>query len=252
MNLEGEMAVYQEKAKTRIKNGISGMNRIIEKGKADGYNEADTRKIVSTVLTKYLGWDEFDNITAEQIIGSRYADYVIRKDGDQLAVIEVKQIGLKLKETHLNQARQYATDEGIEWIVLTNGDEWKVYRNVLEDNIPRAKHVFSLTISNKGEKPAEKTRKLYLMSEEASRKHEIEDYYDKTFALSGENLANYLLSDEVINKVRITLKNGTGQKFTNHDVALAMVENLFKDELVEQNNREKIDKKLAKIKKMDK
>ena len=29
------MAVYQEKAKTRIKNGISGMNRIIEKGKAD-------------------------------------------------------------------------------------------------------------------------------------------------------------------------------------------------------------------------
>ena len=236
------MAVYQDKALNRIKNGLQRMGNVIEKGKKDAYNEADTRKIVTDIITRYLGWDQFDNLTAEQMIGSRYADFVIKKDGEYLAVIEVKQIGLKLKETHLNQARQYATDEGIEWMILTNGDTWAVYRNVLENNIPRARFVFSTTISDKEEKPAEKSRKLYFLSEESSRKHEIYDYYERKVALSGENLADYILSDDILNKLRITLKNGTGQKLTNHDIAKAIVEQVFWDGLVTEDTFKRLDK----------
>ncbi|MBR2674321.1 MAG: type I restriction enzyme HsdR N-terminal domain-containing protein [Mogibacterium sp.] len=239
------MAVYQEKALARIKSGLTRMSSIVEKGKKDAYNEADTRKVVTDFLTRYLGWDQFDNITAEQMIGSRYADFVIKKGGDQLAVIEVKQIGMTLKDTHLNQARQYATDEGIEWIVLTNGDTWKVYRNVYEDKIPVAKLVFTVAISNKEEKPAEKAAKFYLISEEASRKHEIEDYFDRKIALSGENLADYILSDDVLSKIRIALKVGTGQKLSNYEVASSLVAHLFDEELVGAA----IYKRLEKIKK---
>ena len=236
------MAVYQDKARDRIKNGLSRMNRIIEKGKADGYNEADTRKIVTDFLTRYLGWDQFDDITAEQIIGSRYADFVIKSNGEQLAVIEVKQIGLNLKDTHLNQARQYATDEGIEWIVLTNGDSWKVYRNVMENRIPVAKHAFSITLSDKDVPPAEKVRKLYLLSKEASRKHEIEEHYDRKVALSGENLSDYILSDDTLNRLRIALKKGTDQKFSNYDVAVALTNNLFAPELITDDVRKRLEK----------
>lgn len=236
------MAVYQEKAKARIKSGLSRMKRIVDKGKNDGYNEADTRKIITDFLTNYLGWDQFDNITAEQMIGSRYADFVIKKDGEDLAVIEVKQIGLKLKDTHLNQARQYATDEGIEWIVLTNGDTWKVYRNVLEKGIPVANHVFTITISDKEEKPADKVKKLYYLSEEASRKHEIADFYDKKVALSGENLADYLLSEDVLNRIRLSLKKATGQNLNNYEVAKALVEHLFSGELVSEDSYKRLDK----------
>lgn len=96
------MAVYQEKAKERIKKGFRRMSNIVAKGKEEQFKEADTRKIVSDMLSEYLGWDKFESITAEQMIGSRYADYVIKQGNDQIAVIEVKQIGMKLKETHLN------------------------------------------------------------------------------------------------------------------------------------------------------
>lgn len=236
------MAVYQYKAKSRIKNGLRRMNTIVEKGKEDGYNEADTRKIVTDILTSYLGWDQFENITAEQIIGSRYADFVIKKDGDELAVVEVKQIGLKLKDTHLNQARQYATDEGIEWIILTNGDSWKVYRNVIEKGIPVVKHVFSTTISDKEEKPSEKAQKLYYLSKESSRKHEIDDYYDRKVALSGSNLMDYVLSDDILNKMRVSLKKGTGQKLNNYEVATALIEHLFDAELVTEDTYKRLDK----------
>jgi predicted type IV restriction endonuclease len=240
-----EMAVYQDKARERIRNGLRRMQTIVDKGKAEGYNEADTRKIVTDFLTRYMGWDNFDNITAEQMISSRYADYVLKKDGDELAVIEVKQIGLKLKDSHLNQARQYATDEGIEWIILTNGDTWKVYRNVMENGIPVAKPVFSVEISDKEEKPTDKAKLLYLLSEEASRKNEISDYYERKVALSGENLADYLLSDEVLNKLRLALKAGTGQKLTNYDVAKNLVKNVFCDAL----DNEHVYSRLEKIRK---
>lgn len=222
------MAVYQEKAKERIKKGLRRMNGVVERGLRDGYKEADTRKIVTDVLVQLLGWNEYDNITCEQMISSRYADYVIRKNGEQIAVVEVKQIGLKLKETHLNQARLYAMDEGIDWVVLTNGDAWQVYRVDYSPKSPVIKHVFSVTISEKEMKPAEKAELLYLMSEEAHRKHEINDYYMRKIALSGPNLADHILSDDVINKLRNSIRATTGQRLSNSEIAEALMAKLFR------------------------
>lgn len=226
------MAVYQEKAKERIKKGLRRMNGVVERAIRDEYKEADTRKIVSLMLEDYLGWDRFANVTAEQMIGSRYADYVVRNADEELFVVEVKQIGLKLKETHLNQARQYAVDEGIDWIILTNGDEWRAYRTEIDGKIPVTKHVFTVRLSDSDMKPAEKAELFYLFSEEANRKKEIEDYYQRRIALSGENLADHILSDDVINKLRVSLKNGTGQKLDNSEIAQALIDRLFRPEKV--------------------
>lgn len=63
------MAVYQDKARDRIKKGLRRMTTIVEKGRAEDFKEADTRKIVSDILCEYLGWDRFDNVTAEQMMG---------------------------------------------------------------------------------------------------------------------------------------------------------------------------------------
>lgn len=236
------MAVYQDKAKERIKKGLRRMNGVVERAIRDDYKEADTRKIVSDVLCEYLGWDKYANLTAEQMIGSRFADYVVKKDGEQLFVVEVKQIGLKLKETHLNQARLYAIDEGIDWIILTNGDEWQAYHTALEDKVPVTKHVFTVRLSDPDLKPAEKAELFYLFSEEANRKKEIEDYYYRRVALSGENLADHILSDDVINKLRISIKNSTGQRLDNSEIAIALLNRLFLPEKITEDHRKAIRK----------
>lgn len=49
------MAVYQEKAKERIKKGFRRMSNIVAKGKEEQFKEADTRKIVSTCSANILG-----------------------------------------------------------------------------------------------------------------------------------------------------------------------------------------------------
>lgn len=232
--------VYQEKALERIKKGLRRMSNIVERAVRDDYKEADTRKIVSDMLCECLGWDKFENVTAEQMINSRYADYVVKTDDEEVFVVEVKQIGLKLKETHLNQARQYAVDEGIDWCILTNGDEWQAFRTELEGKIPVTRHVFTVRISDKDVKPAEKARLFYLFSEEANRKKEIEDYYQRRIALSGANLADQIFSDKVINQLRCSIKNATGQRLTNSEIAKALVKRLFRDDVVNDDHMKAI------------
>lgn len=234
--------VYQEKAIERIKKGLRRMSNIVERAQRDDYKEADTRKIVSDMLCEYLGWDKFENVTAEQMINSRYADYVVKTDDEEVFVVEVKQIGLKLKDTHLNQARQYAVDEGIDWCILTNGDEWQAFRTELQGKIPVTKHVFTVRISDEGMKPAEKARLFYLFSEEANRKKEIEDYYQRRVALSGENLVDQIFSDKVINQLRCSIKNATGQRLNNSDIAKALVKRLFRDGVVTEDHMKAIKK----------
>lgn len=234
--------VYQEKAIERIKKGLRRMQGIVERAVRDEYKEADTRKIVSDMLSEYLGWDKFENVTAEQMIGSRYADYVVKTKDEEVFVIEVKQIGLKLKGTHLNQARQYAVDEGIDWVILTNGDEWQAYRTSIEGKIPVTRHVFTVKITDPDVKPAEKARLLYLFSEEANRKKEIEAYYQRRVALSGRNLANHVLSDGVLNRIRIDLKNETGQILKNSEIANALMKRLFADDYDDEESAKLVKK----------
>ena len=216
--------VYQEKALERIKKGLRRMSNIVERAVRDDYKEADTRKIVSDMLCECLGWDKFENVTAEQMINSRYADYVVKTDDEEVFVVEVKQIGLKLKETHLNQARQYAVDEGIDWCILTNGDEWQAFRTELEGKIPVTRHVFTVRISDKDVKPAEKARL----------------FYQRRIALSGANLADQIFSDKVINQLRCSIKNATGQRLTNSEIAKALVKRLFRDDVVNDDHMKAI------------
>lgn len=236
------MAVYQDKARERIKKGLRRMGNIVNRATAEGYKEADTRTIVTDMLTEYLGWNKYLNVTAEQMIGSRYADFVVRTPEEEIFVVEVKQIGMKLKETHLNQARLYAIDEGIEWCVLTNGDEWQVYHISTVGKIPETKHVFTVRISDEEMKPAEKTELLYLLSEEANRKKEIDDFYNRRIALSGENLADHILSDDVMNKLRLSLRKNTGQRLENSEIAAALLDRLFREDKITEDHRKAVRK----------
>src|SRR3546814_15069910 len=48
-------------------------------------------------------------------------------DGTLQTLIEVKAIGLDLKDHHVKQAIDYAANQGVDWVLLTNGTQWRVY-----------------------------------------------------------------------------------------------------------------------------
>ncbi len=87
-------------------------------------NEGDTRLVVTDFLSEGLGYDESD-LTTEYGVKGDFADYGIRIDKELVAFIEVKRIGTKLNTKHLRQVQMYAVNEGVEWMILTNGAEWQ-------------------------------------------------------------------------------------------------------------------------------
>ena len=72
--------------------------------------------------------------------------------------------------------------------------------------------MFATRISDPDTKPAVKAGLLYLLSAEAQRKNELDDYYAKQSALSGSNLTAALLSERVITTLRTELHAQTGHR----------------------------------------
>jgi predicted type IV restriction endonuclease len=91
-------------------------------------NEADTVVIVVDLLADLFGYDKYNEITREYSIKSTFCDLAVKVDGHVQFLIEVKAVGLDLKDTHLKQAVDYAANQGVEWVALTNGIRWQVFR----------------------------------------------------------------------------------------------------------------------------
>src|SRR4051812_24723444 len=112
----------------RLSAGIKRFQPILSSARARDVNESDTSMIVTDVLAEVFGYDKYSEVTRELCIRGTFCDLATRIEGKFQMLIEVKAIGLDLKETHVKQAVDYAANQGIEWAAVTNGHQWKVYR----------------------------------------------------------------------------------------------------------------------------
>jgi predicted transport protein/predicted type IV restriction endonuclease len=224
------MAVYQEQAKERIRKGLSKFKPIAAKQRSDAVNEADTRVLVSAILTEALGWDPFANLTGEHMIKGQYCDIEIKQDSGPFAIIEVKAAAINLSPKHLYQAVGYAASEGIEWVVLTNGADWQVYRVVFAKPVDQDL-VFEVSLLDEETPPAKKAELLYLLSAEAQRGSELDAYYEKKAALSGTNIAKALLGQKMLNTLRLEMRRLHGHNVSPQELATMLVSDVFRPDV---------------------
>ena len=221
------MAVYQTKARERIKKSMRRFKNLAERAKANKLSEADTRTIVTSFLGDVLGWDTFSDLTGEYRIRGNYADFAVKDGADLFAIIEVKAAGTTLGPKHLYQAVSYAANEGVEWVYLTNGDDWQVYRVVFNKPVEQDL-AFKVSLSDEAMKPADKVELFYLLSKEARRTDELDAYYQRHVALCGSNVANMLLSEKILTLLRTELRKAHGHKATLEELAIIMVSEVFR------------------------
>ena len=67
------------------------------------------------MLEQIFGFDKYSEITREFVIQGTYCDLAIKTGKAVDYLIEVKAIGLSLRDSHLKQAVNYASREGI-WV----------------------------------------------------------------------------------------------------------------------------------------
>lgn len=224
------MAVYQDKAKDRISRGLRKYKSVAQKARANAAKESDTRMIVSSIVSDVLGWDAFDNLTGEFRIKGNFADFVVRRDDKHYIIIEVKAISTRLNEKHLYQAVSYAANQGVEWVILTNGAEWQLHR-VLFTKPVATELVFELSLLDEDMPPREKVNLFYLLTPEALRKDELEAYYQRKRAIAGHNIARLVLSESVLTKLRAEIKSDSGYRLPLDELAEILVSCVLSQEV---------------------
>ena len=94
-------------------------------------NETRTRMALIDPLLTVLGWDTADPslVTPEYDISGKRADYaLLAVQGAPIVFLEAKRLDEPLSN-HRSQVVAYASELGIKYPALTNGNEWEVYDN---------------------------------------------------------------------------------------------------------------------------
>ena len=121
------MAYVPSRVAERISSGLKRFQAVIQSAKSRDVNESDTVIIVTDMLSEVFGYDKYSELTSEFAIRGTFCDLATKVDGTIQCLIEVKAAGSELKESHSKQAVDYAANQGIQWVVLTNAAHWKVF-----------------------------------------------------------------------------------------------------------------------------
>ena len=191
-------------------------------------DEASTRLMVNHFLSDVLGYKELDEIKAEYRIADKYADYVIQLKRKKHFIVEVKAAALDINEKHFRQALEYASNEGIDWVFLTNGRSFSLYRVIFKRPIS-FKKIFEHSLLRKRQLDGI-TKDLMLITRDSVENGLLEAYWKRFQAASPENIAPLLYNKRVVNFVKNHLLRETGIKFTDQDVIASLCA-VIKDEI---------------------
>jgi predicted type IV restriction endonuclease len=190
-------------------------------------NVGDTRLLVTDFLCAGLGFDKDDLATGYRIKGE-CADYGVRIDRRLVAFIEVKRCTQRLSMRHLRPVQMYAVDEGVEWIILTNGRVWQVYH--LTGGLPLIIDLVLEVDLLSDDSLARKADGLFHLSKEALKRRLLDDLWKAKTATAPKSLSGVLLSEAVVDAVRKELRRRTGYNGDSTEIARALRERVIRAE----------------------
>jgi predicted type IV restriction endonuclease len=219
-------------ARESIKASLRKFQRPLQDLVARDANEGDTRLLVTDFLCMALGFDKYEDLTTEYAVRGEFADYGVRIDKQLVAFIEVKRAAQALNARHLRQVETYAVKEGLEWILLTNGQQWQAYHVAAATGQQVATHLaFEVDLLGE-EQPAKKVEKLFHLHRSALKRATIDDLWRRQAATSPRALADVLQSEAVLESLRKEIRRQSGFNPDVTDLAATIRTSVLRPDLV--------------------
>ncbi|HEX8040845.1 MAG TPA: type I restriction enzyme HsdR N-terminal domain-containing protein [Chryseosolibacter sp.] len=207
-------------AKTqKLLNGIKEYRKQFFSRDIQELDESGTRIMVNHILTDLLGYKSLEEIKTEYMIKGTYADYVVQIEGDRHFLVEVKALSLALSNKHLRQAIEYAANEGVEWVVLTNGRILQLYKVIFAQPID-SKMVFEINLSTP-ETVKGCLECLQFLHRDSVVKKGLNQLWNDFMATEKTTIASILLSKPGITFLRRQIRSKFKSKFDEKVVAEA-------------------------------
>lgn len=240
------MSSVPKRVAERLNKQVRKFQSVLESAHKRDVNEADTVLIITDILSEVFGFDKYTEITSEQAVRGTYCDLAVKLDGKIEYLIEVKAIGLSLKENHLRQALGYGANNGIPWVVLTNGLVWELYRIKFEKPIDYDK-VMAFDYAQLNPRKLEDQEQLYVLCKEGIAKAAIESYHERAMCVNKYTIGAVLASDQIVDKIRVELRRlNRDVKVSSEEIAHILRSEVLKREVLEGDAAEQAAVKVKK------
>lgn len=231
MSVAAAQPKWETTTRDRVRAALKKFTRPLQDLVARDANEGDTRLLITDLLCDALGYDKYEDLTTEYMVRGEFADYGVRIDKQMVAFIEVKRATTKLGVKHLRQVEMYAVNEGVEWVVLTNGAHWQVYH--LTAGLPVTIDL-TLDLDLLGPQTANhKADQLFFLSKESFKRRQIEDVWKQSAATSPKALLDVMLSEPVLDAARRELRRRAGYNVDPADLARMVRASVVRPEVME-------------------
>lgn len=232
------MVNIPKKVVDRFIKSVPRFQKVLQIAKDRDVNESDTVAVLNDIFGDVLGYDKYLEVTSELAIRGTYCDLALRVEDKVQFLIEAKAIGIDLKDTHMKQACDYGANHGVQWVVLTNGIEWRVYRIRFEQpiNFDLICTVDFLALNPRDEKDQDF---LFLLAKEGLGKNTREDFYEKVQSVNRYVIGNLIVAEPVLRVLRRELKKlADGVKIEMEEIQKIVRSEVLKREIVEGEQAE--------------
>jgi predicted type IV restriction endonuclease len=239
------MPAIPKKVSERLTFALKKFQPILTASKARDDGEADTVMIVTDMLADVFGYDKYSEVTAEYAIRGTFCDLATKIDGAIQALVEVKAIGLELKDAHVKQAVDYAANQGVDWVVLTNGTHWRIYNVIFGKPIDQ-ELVIDIDVCSLNPKSQADLEVVFLFCKEGWIKSVLGDYQLQKQALSRFFLGALVLSDAVLDVIRRELRRvSPDAKIEIEQIRDVLAAEVLKREVIDGDKAIEAKKKIA-------
>ena len=240
------MPQVPNKVAERLAAGIKRFQPILASAKSRDVGESDTVIIVTDMLSEVFGYDKYSEITSETSIRGTWCDLAIKLDGAIEFLIEVKAIGLELKDAHTKQAVDYSANQGTDWVLLTNGEIWRVYKVTFAKPID-SELVLEINFSQLNSKKSGDIELLFHLTREGWLKSALGEFQAQKQALSRFFLGAMVLSNPVLEVIRRELKRlSPDVRIDIEQIKSVLVQDVLKREVVEGEKADEARKRINK------
>lgn len=203
----------RQKLDEEVKKNILKARKWIEALAQQDANEAVTRKRIHDICETLMGY-RFEHISYEfeiQTAGENVrCDLAIQTDREESSkpdfLIEVKKVNMDFVPKHVGQAASYAIDIGCEWVLLTNGREWRLY-HISFGKPPQTTLIDSWNLIN--DKSVILAEKFGLVCYKNIKKGSLARLWEKNNVLTPQNILKIILSEQSLKSIRREIKKAT-------------------------------------------
>ncbi len=239
------MPKVPKKVADRLAKQVRRFQRVLRNAMDRDVNESDTVTIVVEMLADLFGFDKFTDITSEQEIRGTYCDLAVKHEEAVNYLVEVKAVGLTLKENHLRQARDYGANKGIPWVVLTNGKDWEIYR-ISFDRPITCVHTCSINILELSGRKSEDIERLYILCKEGLEKSAMKQFHEHVQNVNRFVLAAVIQSEAVLDDLRREVRRVADGASVSIDEIKALLPEVLKRDVVEGESAKQAKRRVKK------